>query len=138
MWEIALIVFIACPIVRIVLGLWSWGETRSFLRRVPEIQMDRDLDLYKNMVRMQMFGALIALVLLLIPSALYVLGSVFGAFGWLSALPYFAIPALVPVPLGLLASGAEEDCRSMKVAPELKGEYKRVSEVWVHNAFPDW
>ena len=128
-----LVLFLAAG-VNFFLGLRS---LREFLAGTGSIESTMQLKLFKEMVKKQMYQALVQMLLLGGMSVVSVMGIVTDRIsGWdfytvliLNGAVWFA---------GNMAKGTEKRARNLRVSSELKGEYKSVCRSWVSRPFPDF
>lgn len=122
----------------IVFGVLFWGRTElaRFLREHSAIHDHAALAKYKDVARASMYGALVFLGcgIVLIVWSMY-LAREYGLTG-----VAIAVACSVPsVFLGVSARRLEGRARSLECGdPELRPEYRRVSDVWVKRALPDF
>ena len=128
--------YIFFQIILFSMLLWARAELLRFLREHTGIYDDAMLSKYKVVVRRNMLAALAFLVsgLILMAWGFY-LSLKYGLTGFSIAL-VFSIPAFY---LGFGAKKIESRARSLECSdPALKEEYKRISEVWVKRALPNF
>lgn len=128
--------YIFFQIILFAMLLWGRAELLRFLREHTGIYDDVTLSSYKIVVRWNMLAALVFLVsgLILMAWGFY-LSLKYGLTGFSIAL-VFSIPSLY---LGFSAKKVEARARSLECNDAaLKEEYKRISEVWVKRALPNF
>ncbi len=111
------------------------AKLKSFLAEYSSIRYVGDLSHFKSMVRVQMYSALLQIVIL---GAALVIG-VFGILnGELSLITVLALNGVIML-LGKLFKGTEEKARLLPVDDkELETDYRDVCRAWKHKPFPDF
>jgi hypothetical protein len=117
------------------LALFGYFQVKDFLRAHSAISSPAHLSNFKSLVRINMYGALIYLVLG-IPTVLMSMyfGYVYGIFGILVVLAV-NIPQLL---FSKHLRGLEEQARRLSCSSELDHEFRMVSEAWFKKALPNF
>lgn len=131
------------PVTVLLLGAWLVGTNlwarsllKTFLERHPEIGSAHDLEVYKELVRPQMYLALLNIVLIL----LYVLACCTmaasnGTLGLTTVLSLSAVFFFV----GRHTKRFEERARFLPCAtPELQRAHADISDCWTKKALPNF
>jgi hypothetical protein len=117
------------------LALFGYFQVKSFLRAHNAISSPAHLNNFKSLVRTNMYGALVYLVLG-IPTVL--MSVYFGfVYGFMGALAVIAVntPQLL---FSRHLRGLEERARRLSCSSELDHEFKLVSEAWFKKALPNF
>jgi hypothetical protein len=128
--------FVAIYALHAAVTLWSLAQLRRFLAQTPRITDEASLERYKDLVRTQMYLALVVMGML---AAGLVIGLMLirrhGIVGFAVVL---GINAWIFV-LGMYHRSWELRARRLEAASEaLAGEHRRVSDVWVKKPRPDF
>ena len=119
----------------VVNGVIGGLGVQAFLSRGKPIATATDLAEFKAMARRQMYQALLQMVLLGAGCLIGLYGLLTGKLGLLLVL---ALNGLV-FAMGMAFRGLESRARSLPVDdPELKAEYARVCNSWLHKPTPDF
>lgn len=131
-WQILLYGIFGLAMVN---GLIGYSAVRRFLSRTKAIDGPVALDAFKQMVRLQMYLALMQMVCLGAGCLIGVLGILFGG---ISLTLVIVLNGIIIVAAQLNRS-AEERARSLPVADEqLAASYRSVCLSWVGKPFPDF
>ena len=135
-WFLALLVVL--PVLDMALVQYATSRIQSFLRDTPTIESNDDLERFKAVVKLNMYGALALLPLALAPLVLF-FGGIYAdilAFGdW----PWVAVPGILMAAHGYLCKQVEK--RSYDVPVDhagLRTERDRIVRVWQRKMLPDW
>jgi uncharacterized membrane protein len=128
--------FVALYVGHSLMAAWSFLALRRFLAETPVIASQDDLRRYKDLVRVQMYLALVGIGVLLSGLVLGIgLTSRYGCVGLVLVLAGSAWLFGV----GIFLKRVEVRARSLPVTGEgLADEYRRVSEAWVKKPLPDF
>ena len=124
----------AAAAVNFFLGVRS---LRQFLSSMGSIESTMQLKRFKDMVRVQMYQALIQMALLGGMSVLSVIGIITDRISGGEFYMVLVLNGAVWL-AGKLARGTEEKARKLKISAELKGEYLYVCRSWLSRPFPDF
>lgn len=110
-------------------------KVKSFTSQYSSIKCIGDLENFKNLVRVQMYQALLQITFL---SAALVLG-IYGILkGELSLLVVLAMNVVILI-LGKSFKRIEDSTRSLPVDDErLQAEYRDICRTWLHKPFPNF
>ena len=116
-------------------GIIGASGVRRFLSAHPVINSPQDIESFKQMVRVQMYQALIQ-------TGLLVIVNIIGVYGLITHRTNLLIVLLlngVILFMGKSMKGAEERARSMEVANAgLAAEYEHICKTWIEKALPDF
>ena len=130
------ILFAAIYVSMTGVTIGSLLQLRRFLAETPRIADEASLARYRDLVRVQMYLALVVIVVLLTGVALGML--LIGRYGCL-AFVVVLVTNLWVLALGLYHKRWEARVRSLPAAEgPLAQEYRRISEVWLKKPFPDF
>jgi hypothetical protein len=121
----------------VLAALWgaSLLQLRTFLRTTPSIDGEEDLGRYRDLARIQMYAALLVIVLSLGGiAASAVLVRFFGLGSLAVVLPANVVLLL----MGLYHKRVEDRVRALPVSETLAAERDRVSATWLAKPFPDF
>ncbi len=128
--------YVILNVLLIAMMMLARSALLRFLERHDSIQNNDVLNEFKKLARSNMYFALVYLVCgmaLIVWAAFLVMQ--YGLLGILLVLA-FSVPGIF---LGLGTKKLEERTKKLPCAdPALDTEYKRVSEVWVKKALPDF
>lgn len=128
------IVFAAIYSSMTALLLWSRTRVRRFLDMTPLIADEVGLRRYKAFVRVQMYCALVPLVL--VPPGVALTLMIVKRHGAVGLAVVLGVNACV-FALARSHKRWEDRARSLKVRSEtLQAEYRKVSEVWLNKPLP--
>ncbi|MBE9001296.1 hypothetical protein IQ274_24515 [Nostoc sp. LEGE 12447] len=127
--------YIGMCLLSIVISFYVKAKFENFIEKNTTIANEKSLEDYKNIVRLNMYGALAQIVLFVgafISGIVYILNQGFaGVFSFF--LLWFA--ASVMKQLGQV----EEKVRTLTCATaELERQYTKISHTWKKKAFPDF
>ena len=129
-------VFAAIYLSQATLLLWSLTQVRRFLESTPLIADELGLARYNAFVRVQMYCALVPL--LLIPPGIALALLVVVRHGAIGLVVVLAVNACLFI-LGRTHKNWEVRARSLEARSEfLQQEYRRISDTWVNKAVPDF
>jgi len=127
--------FGALYVAAAVVSLWSRAQVVGFLRDTPRIGATSDLERFKALARMEMYLALLMIVLLIsgLVAGLFLIfrHGVVGLFGVLLA-------NAAVLGLGVFHKVVENQARNLPASEGLESEYRRVGRVWTRKALPDF
>lgn len=110
----------------------------EFLREVPLVQSSTDLSRLKDLIASQMYAALLQMVLLSAPIALFFYGVAVQALSAIHC-PVIVVPSLLIAVLGRELTTIEQRLREMPAAsPELQEVVDRTMQTFRNKALPDW
>jgi hypothetical protein len=126
------------PIVVIILQLVVMKSHRKFLAAIPELRTSQDARALKRLAATNMYLALVAIGLGVLPWAVWIVGLVTKNLPF-HALVLLFIPSIIMLVVGLKAKEMEKMVQSVPAAdPALAAERDRVVSTWLHKPFPDW
>ena len=129
-------VFSLMYVVAAAMTLWSISQLKQFLEDTPSIANERSLDIFKVLVRTQMYLALVAIPVLVTGGALGI--ALIGQYGMTGVAVVLLTNGLF-IGLALYHKKIETRTRSLKTGSEVLGrEYRQVCETWVKKALPDF
>jgi fatty acid desaturase len=138
MRTVFLSLLVALPAVAAANALFAASRLRRFAAQVKLIADARQMQLYKEEVARQMYGALAQIVLLGLPLVLFFAGLMLGELEF-TDVGFVFVPAVLILVLALVLKRHETTMRSIPTATEeLEGERKRVVEIWLRKPLPDW
>ena len=128
--------FVAVYVAHSLMAAWSFLALRRFLAATPAIATRDDQRRYKELVRVQMYLALVGIGVLLSGFVFgIVLTSRYGCVG----LALVLAGSAWLLGGGIVLKRVEVRARSLPVTGEgLADEYRRVSEAWVKKPLPDF
>ena len=130
-----LIIFATINIILMVLMLYARSALRLFLAKHQAISSVEAMADFKQVARMNMYGALIYLVLGFVMLVMAVFITIkMGLLGLLIGL-CFSIPSLL---VSLKVKSLEDRSKNLPCDPTLKEEFEHVKEVWFKKALPDF
>lgn len=128
--------FLVLAVVQAALSIWSRNVLNTFLARHPAVQGTATFEEYKQIVRGQMYAALVYLVLGIASLLLAIALAVSGGLATVALVVAVNVPLLL---LGQSNKKIEERVRALPCSdPQLAGEYARVGESWVRRPLPDF
>ncbi|MGC4117489.1 MAG: hypothetical protein QM765_23610 [Myxococcales bacterium] len=129
---------VASPFVGLLPLAWSWRQLSAFSDRVRRLASDQDLVKFRAMVRLQMYGALLQIAVLLAPMALLLAGILLGALT--PGDSYLPIGAFLVVFLaGMAVRRLEKRVQRIPCeTPALEKARDSVVQTWLHKPLPDW
>jgi hypothetical protein len=119
----------------LLLAVGGFFQVQHFLRNNPSISTARDLDNFKRLARVNMYVALVYIVL----SIPVVLISMY--LGFSAGLTGVAIVLVASAPhfaLGQYMKKLEEKSRTLECASQYAEEHRRIGQVWQKKALPDF
>jgi len=127
--------FVLLLSLAVVNSLIAGVGVRRFLSLHPLIGNQQDLESFKEMVRRQMYQALLQIGFLGI-------ANIVGLYGLLTHRIHLLLIIGLDVAVIILSQGmkkTEEQARAMNVVNvALEGQYKDICETWVKKALPDF
>jgi hypothetical protein len=119
-------------------AVWFGLELRRFARSTPVLSSSSDLEAFKRVVAHQMHAALLQIVLLGLPAALFAVGIV-GDMLEPGDILFVILPSVGIVLLGAIFRRTELKVRAIRPAsPEMKAERDAIVQVWLKKPFPNW
>lgn len=118
--------------------MFSIVGVKGFLSRYSSISSSKSLEDFKQMVRRQMYQALLQIILL---GAVFILGSYGIISRKLSSMELLLLIILYGflVVIGRICSGIEKQARSLPVSNgTLASEYKAICQSWVKKTLPNF
>ncbi len=138
MREQLLALLIIPPFLSILLTFYMRWVVGNFIKQVPCIDNERHIELFKQTVRIAMLGALSQLLLMFIPTIVYVFGFAKEILP-IEDLVYVVVPAVAYLVVTLPYKRMEVRAQRVRVENySLLHEYIRVKEVWLRRSFPIW
>ncbi len=130
-----LIIFVIVNIILLVMMFLARSALQTFLAKHRAMNSTEAMADFKQVARMNMFGALIYLVLGFAMLVMAVLITIkMGLLGLLFGL-CFSIPSLL---VSLKVKALEDQSKNLPCESSFKEEYERVKEVWMKKALPDF
>lgn len=121
----------------VVASLFAGYSVWRFASSHATIADDRALDAFKRVARVNMYLALIQIVVLATGTLVGIL--VIVKFGIVKGLPAVLVANGIVLGLGKRFKKFEDRARSLPAGTEeLAQEHARVSETWLHKALPDF
>jgi hypothetical protein len=118
------------------LSVWSAGQLSTFLKRTPGISDNDALERFKSLARIQMYLALVVIVLMI---AGILAGIAVIVRHGLAGLVVVLAANMLVFGLGLYHKRFETRTRSLAVSSDSLGrDYRRVCDTWVKKALPDF
>jgi len=104
----------------------------------PRIDSNRDLEKFKEVVRKQMYAALLQIVLMGLPILIFLYGAVTGLMRFGDIL-YVIIPNTVVIIVGKILRRIEKRAQSLPVSsPEMEKARDAIVYCWEKKPLPDW
>ncbi len=130
-----IVAFIILYGVLIGVNLWGRSVLTTFVTNHQSINSPEVLTEYKKIVRWNMYGALLFIVCGIpgVAMCIYIVKH-YGLLGLFLVLS-MTTPSLL---LGMSTKKLEKQSRQLVCETSLKGEYEKVSEIWVKKALPDF
>jgi len=111
---------------------------KRFMDETPRIDSNRDLEKFKDVVRKQMYAALLQIVLMGLPILIFLYGAVTGLMRFGDIL-YVIIPNAIVIVVGKVLRGIEKKAQSLPVSsPELEKARDDIVYCWEKKPLPDW
>lgn len=133
-----LILYIFLTIAAVFIGISLWGriDVSKFLRQYPAIDSDATLTAYKELVRRQMWGAVVAMVL----GIGYAILCMILTMQMLLTGVLIVIAVSAPIfLLGRSSKKIEQKARTLPCPdPKREIEYRKVAAAWTGKLFPDF
>lgn len=129
---------VGCYTLGILLAVVFGNELRRFLAEVPEICSSPEMERFKRTVAHQMLGALVQMVVLLLPWALYGFGLVNKVLSFRDLPLFVVVPSVLLLAAGQAMKKLERRVQEMPCAQELRPERERVVQTWKKKPLPDW
>jgi hypothetical protein len=128
--------FVASYVLTAAVSLWSLAQLKRFLAETHTIADDVSLSRFKALARLQMYLALVVIVLMI---GGFVAGmAVIARHGLPGGIVVILTNVLV-LGLGMYHKRFEVKTRSLPAGSDaLAAEYRRVSEAWVKKPLPDF
>lgn len=138
MLDALFVIILLLNILGVLNGWWGKGRIETFLAGVPAITTSRELNQFKQMVKEQMYLALVQLLLLGGALVLMIYGILAERLDFL----HIVILILVNTFIFLMArrfKHIEQRAASLPVEDQmLEAEYQRICLTWRRKPFPDW
>ena len=129
---------VAMPAVSIVSATCFMSALKRFMGETPRIDTAADLEIFKSVVKKQMYAALIQIALLGLPIVLFVIGSLTQTLR-LGDFVYVLIPNLVVIIAGRILRRVERKAQMLPVSdPQLEKARNDIVRTWEKKALPDW
>lgn len=129
---------VAPALVGLCSQVWFGMALIAFRNTVTEIRDDRDMQRYKDLAAGQMYAALVQIVLLIAPIAVFIVGIMLKGFT-VQDIGYVIIPSVCIFAAGMYVKQIETKVQQTPAATrELEEERDRVTECWMKKPFPDW
>lgn len=126
------------PVVVIIMQLLVMKAQREFLAVIAELRTPADMITFKRIAANNMYLALGAIVLGLLPWIVWIVGVATGNLPF-TALVLTFIPSLVMLVIGLQAKELEKRVQTIPAAdPAMAAERDRVVDIWLHRPLPEW
>jgi hypothetical protein len=120
------------------LSIFCNRNRRRFLLAIPVLQSSEDIDALKRMVKIEMYGALMALPLAFTPIIAFFVGINLGILTLPDSL-YAVVGVILNTLQGVLGKRSERPIYVMPTASkELADERDRIVEIWRTKPLPDW
>ncbi len=111
---------------------------KSFMDETPRIDTNADLEKFKDVVRKQMYAALLQIVLMGLPILIFLYGAVTGLMRFGDIL-YVIFPDAVVIIVGKALRKIEKKAQSLPVSsPELEKARDKIVYCWEKKPLPDW
>lgn len=124
--------------VSLVNALAGIGGVRGFLSRNASIDSRQNLEDFEQMVRRQMYQALLQIGLLGAASILGIYGIISGRLTFVEFLVFLLLNGVNFV-IGKMGKGIEDRARSLPVKEEgLSSRYETVCKTWVRKPLPNF
>ena len=122
----------------IINGFIGMTSVRKFIETYSSIDSWPTFNKFKEMVRLQMYQALVQIAVL---GPMLIIG-IWGTYRGTISGANFAIWLMLNggiLGVGLIAKKYEESVRSLRVLdPNLEEQYRKVCHSWLHKPFPDF
>jgi len=129
---------IAFPGAALLSAFVFMSMLKRFMDETPSIDTNRDLDKFKEVVRKQMYAALLQIVLMGLPILIFLYGAVTGLMRFGDIL-YVIIPNTVVIIVGKALRKIEKKAQSLPVSsPELEKARNDIVYCWEKKPLPDW
>lgn len=135
--ELLLGIIVGMPVLSIVNSIWFGSRLVQYLRQQPHITSFHDMEKFKRLVAAQMYGALVQILVLILPGITFAAGFVLKVLGPIDLL-FLIVPSAVVVLVGVYLKGIERRAQTLEVSEEFREEYARVVYTWIHKPFPTW
>ena len=130
-----ILLLFALGIINLIVGVKG---INSFLSQDSSIRTYQNLENFKNMVRKQMYQALLQLAILGTMTVIGIIGISTGKLNFNGTL-LFLLLNVINIFAGKWGKGFEKKAKSLKVEdPNLLDEYKLVCRTWGRKPFPDF
>ncbi|MHB0939193.1 MAG: hypothetical protein ACYDCO_25730 [Armatimonadota bacterium] len=113
-------------------------EMKAFLAELPVMRTAEDLARFKRLAARSMYGALVQIVLFIVPWAVYLFGLSKQALAQGEVTIIFLLS--IATFLAILSRKKDEDAvRSIRTEDiEMKIERDKVAKTWMQKLWPDW
>ncbi|MCD4707213.1 MAG: hypothetical protein K8S62_05685 [Candidatus Sabulitectum sp.] len=129
---------IAFPSASLISGIIYISNLKRFVDTTPRIETNQDLELFKNVVRHQMYAALLQIVLLGTPIIIFTYGTISGILEFGDVL-YVVIPNLIVIIVSRILRKTEKKAQSISAStPQLVSAVSSIVYSWENKALPDW
>ena len=127
--------YIGLCLLSIAISVYIKGKLEKFLAKNTAIANEKSLEEYKDIVRINMYGS-IAQIVIIIGAFASCIAFIF-AHGFRGAFSLFLLGFAAG--FGKDLSPLEEKVRSLTCAtPELERKYQKISHIWKKKALPDF
>ncbi len=111
---------------------------KDFLSQDSSIRTYQSLESFKNMVRKQMYQALLQLIILGTMTVIGIVGMLTGKLNF-NGILLFLLLNVINIFAGKWGKGFENKARLLKVEdPKFLTEYKSICRTWFRKMFPDY
>lgn len=134
-----LAIMLTCPVIGLILSLYFGSLLKKFLTTTPEIASTQDMERFKQLVKGQMYAALVQIAILSIPILVFAYGLWIKVLKPNTDILYMLVPSLVVLGAGMALKSVERNVQNVPTAnEELTKERDRIVDIWLHQPFPNW
>ena len=136
MRSLQLLCIVGLPCIGLVMALVLIGRLRGFLEETPTLSSAGDVQRFTGLVSAQMWGALVQIVLLILPPIIYIAGLISGSLRGSDAL-YVILPETVVLIAGKLLSPVEKRAMAIPATDTvLERQRDRIVHIWKKGVIP--
>jgi len=134
-----LAIMLTCPVLGLIVSFYFGSLLKKFLTTTPAINSLQDIERFKQLVKGQMYAALVQIVILSIPIIVFAYGFWIKVLKPNTDILYMLVPSLVVLGAGMTLKSVERKVQNVPTATdELAKERDRIVDIWLHQPFPNW
>ncbi len=137
-YSLVVTLLIVFPSSALISGIVYISNLKRFMDTTPRIETIQDLERFKNIVKHQMYAALLQVFLLGTPIIIFTYGTISGILKFGDML-YVIIPNTTVIIVSRILRKTEKKGQSISAStPQLKSAVNSIVYSWKKKALPDW